>query len=73
MSLMVNDTCGIKVAPLGPQKSAEGFAAAIKRMATEPGLIDRLSVGALKRAEECTWERNAVMFADAYEKAVAHH
>ena len=70
MSLMINDACGIKVAPLGPEQSAEGFAAAIRRMATEPGLIDRLSIGALRRAEECTWEHNARMFAAAYERAV---
>ncbi len=70
MSVMVNESCGIKVAPDGPEESATGFAAAITRLATTPGEIERLSRGTLQRAAECTWEQNAIMFSDAYEQAV---
>jgi glycosyltransferase involved in cell wall biosynthesis len=66
MSLMVTESCGIKVAPNGPAASAQGFADAILRLATTPGEIERLSRGALKRASEVTWDQNAQMMAEAY-------
>jgi glycosyltransferase involved in cell wall biosynthesis len=66
MSLMVNESCGIKVAPGGPMASAQGFAQGILKLATTPGEIQRLSRGALKRASEVTWDQNAQMIAEAY-------
>jgi glycosyltransferase involved in cell wall biosynthesis len=66
MGLMVNDSCGIKVAPLGPEASAQGFAEAILKLATTEGEIERLSRGALQRASEITWDRNAQLMAEAY-------
>ena len=71
MSLMVTDDCGIKVSPNGPAASAQGFADAIKKLATMPGEVTRLSRGALKRAGECTWDVNARMFAESYWKHCA--
>jgi glycosyltransferase involved in cell wall biosynthesis len=66
MGLMVNDTCGIKVALLDPASSARGFADAIRRLATTEGEIERLSRGALLRASQITWDRNAQIMAEAY-------
>jgi glycosyltransferase involved in cell wall biosynthesis len=68
MGLMVNDTCGIKVAPNGPAASAQGFADAIRRLATVEGEVERLSRGALMRASQITWDRNAQIMAEAYWK-----
>jgi glycosyltransferase involved in cell wall biosynthesis len=66
MGLMVNDTCGIKVVPRGPAASARGFADAILKLATTEGEIERLSRGALIRAAQITWDRNAQIMAEAY-------
>ena len=68
MGLMVDETCGIKLPASGPEGSAKGFAEAIIRLATTEGEIERLSRGALRRAAEITWDRNAQIMADAYWK-----
>jgi glycosyltransferase involved in cell wall biosynthesis len=68
MGLMVDETCGIKVAALGPEASAKGFAEAIRLLATTEGEVERLSRGALRRAAEITWDRNARIMAEAYWK-----
>ncbi len=66
MGHMVTDACGIRIPADGPEASARGFAAAIRKLATTPGEIERLSRGALERAAEITWDRNAQIMAEAY-------
>jgi glycosyltransferase involved in cell wall biosynthesis len=73
MSLMVNDSCGIKVPPRGPDASARGFADAIIRLATTEGEVERLSRGALVRASQVTWDANAQMMAEAYWQHAMDH
>ncbi len=68
MGLMVNDNCGIKIPLKDPRTSVAGFVDAIRRLATTPGEIERLSRGALDRAGQITWDRNARLMAEAYWK-----
>lgn len=66
MGVAVTDECGIRV-PLGnPQTSADGFARAIREMAVDPQKVQRLSRGALARAEELSWEEKARRIAQRY-------
>jgi glycosyltransferase involved in cell wall biosynthesis len=66
----VTDDCGIRVPAHSPEQSIEGFAEAIRRLATVPGEVNRLSAGALRRADEMTWERNAQEMARTYLEVV---
>ena len=71
MGVAVNDTCGIKVPMTDPAASTAGFAAALRRLASEHGLIARLSRGALDRAAELNWDAKAALIADRYRAVVA--
>jgi glycosyltransferase involved in cell wall biosynthesis len=73
MAQFVTDECGIRVEAVSPQQSVDGFAEAIRRLATTPGLVARLSAGALRRAQEMTWERNAQIIAAAYTRVASQH
>jgi glycosyltransferase involved in cell wall biosynthesis len=66
MGLAVTDRCGIKVPLRDPRTSAEGFAAALTRLAADPLELHRLSEGALERAHELHWDHVARRIADVY-------
>jgi glycosyltransferase involved in cell wall biosynthesis len=66
MAIAINDTCGIKIPLHSPTESIKGFAAAITRLRDEPGLLSKLSKGALKRASELTWDSKAEEIARTY-------
>jgi glycosyltransferase involved in cell wall biosynthesis len=42
----------------------------MRRLATEPGLVERLSRGALKRSEELSWDNSARTIAETYWRVV---
>jgi len=55
---VVDETCGLKVPVSDPGGYADSLAAAIRRLANEPGLVTRLSAGARARVESVAlWER----------------
>jgi glycosyltransferase involved in cell wall biosynthesis len=67
MAVAITDDCGIKVPMVDPATSAAGYAAAIRRLADEPGLLERLSAGSLRRAKELTWDAIARTIAAGYD------
>ncbi len=67
MGIAVDERCGIKVPMLGPRKSIHGFAASIQSFLDDPALVERLSKGALRRAEELSWDRKVDEIASVYD------
>ena len=68
MGVAVTEDCGIKVQLKDPETSILGFKAAICGLLAHPERIEALSRGALKRAEELSWERKTRQIAAAYEQ-----
>ena len=66
MSLAINDTCGIKVPLISPEKSIEGFKNALLTIINKPELILKLKEGALRRAKELSWDSMAETIANDY-------
>ena len=67
MGMVVTEQCGFKVPMVGVKQSIQSFASAIQKIVREPGLIEKLSHGALLRAREVTWVAKAKKISDAYE------
>ena len=67
MGVAVDGRCGIKVPLCGLQTSINGFRDAIRELLEKPDMIAQLSRGALKRAEELSWDNKADIMARAYE------
>ena len=68
MRYFIDDSCGIKVPMSDFRQSVEGFAAAIRKCVQEPGLVNRLSHGALARARHLSWDAKARQIADVYDR-----
>ena len=66
MAVAVNDTCGIKVPFENPERSILGFREALDRILSNPGLVEKMSAGALRRAEELSWDAKVKEIAEAY-------
>lgn len=62
----VTERCGIKLPMRSPRESVEATAAAVRRVAHEPGLVEVLSAGALERAAELSWDRKVERIAAVY-------
>jgi glycosyltransferase involved in cell wall biosynthesis len=54
-----------------PKTSVVGFREAILRLWNEPGLLEKLSEGALARARELSWENKVEQVAAAYNEILA--
>jgi Glycosyl transferases group 1 len=67
MSLAIDESCGLKIPLADRQTSILQFADAISRLVTSPGLLNRLSEGALRRAEALSWDKLVREIARAYE------
>jgi glycosyltransferase involved in cell wall biosynthesis len=67
MSFAIDESCGFKIALVDRQTSILKFADAIARLATCPGLLNRLSVGALCRAQALSWDKLVGAIASAYD------
>lgn len=70
MAVAITPECGFPVPLSTPQGTIAGYAEAIRRLASEPGLVERLSRGALKRSEELSWDNSARIIAETYVKIV---
>jgi glycosyltransferase involved in cell wall biosynthesis len=66
MGIAVNESCGIKIPMCDPATSIEGFKNAIERFSVEPDLLEQLSLGALRRASELSWESHIDRICDSY-------
>jgi glycosyltransferase involved in cell wall biosynthesis len=73
MGAAVTSACGVKVPLLNPQASIEGFALAVRSLATDAGEFARLSAGALQRANELSWTSKARHIAAVYEQVIEAH
>lgn len=71
MGVAVTDQCGIKIPLIDPGTSIEGFRQAIERLMAEDGLVERLSAGAIARAEALSWDLMVERFAQRYSEVVA--
>lgn len=68
MGEAVTDECGIKIPFSNPETSVEFLAKALRLLLVEPGLLTRLSSGALARARELSWDGIVKRISDAYEE-----
>ena len=66
MALAIDDTCGIKVPFVCPEQSILGFRNALNQILQEPGLIQKLSEGALRRASALSWDSKVKQLAESY-------
>ena len=71
MGVVVTDACGVRVPLENPRTSIDGFAAAIRRLATDAREFARLSAGALQRANELSWHAKARHIASIYDRVIA--
>jgi len=69
MSLVVTDTCGIKVPLVSPELSISGFGCAIRSFFDKPDLLAQFSESALLRSKELTWDSIAMRISEAYTNA----
>ena len=67
---VVTETSGIKIPVKNPRLSCESFAEVIIRLALSPVLLQSLSQGALQRAREITWPKQAEIMLDCYQQAI---
>jgi glycosyltransferase involved in cell wall biosynthesis len=68
MGIAIDDRCGIKVQMDTPEKSIKGFSEAIRLLDEDRDLLKNLSQGALKRAEELSWDSIAQQIAFEYNR-----
>jgi glycosyltransferase involved in cell wall biosynthesis len=70
MGVAIDDRCGIKVPLYTLPQSKNGFTDAILKMLENPLLVRQLSDGALKRAQELSWDNIVDNMVRAYEKVI---
>ncbi|MGB3544458.1 glycosyltransferase family 4 protein [Rubrivirga sp.] len=64
--------CGVPVPVTSPEHVVEGVAQALSLVASDPALYDRLSAGAIARAEELRWTRNGAALNAIYAEVLGH-
>jgi glycosyltransferase involved in cell wall biosynthesis len=69
----VTDHNGLKVPLTTPAATVDGFAAAVRALAGDGALRERLSRGALATAAGQTWERRALRMSEFYREVVRAH
>jgi glycosyltransferase involved in cell wall biosynthesis len=70
MAVAVDARSGVKVPFENPERSIQGFREAIEGLLRDPGLVERLSEGALGRALELSWDVKVKEIAEAYVRCV---
>jgi glycosyltransferase involved in cell wall biosynthesis len=71
MGTAVTADCGVKVPLRDPRTSVDGFRAAIRRLASDALEFGRLSEGALRRAEQLSWDAKVREIANTYDRVIA--
>lgn len=70
MGIAVNETCGIKVPLISPERSIHGFHDAMTSLILKQDLLASLKKGALNRSEELSWDNMAKTIAYDYRMVV---
>ncbi|MEJ5366525.1 MAG: glycosyltransferase [Desulfosoma sp.] len=74
---VVDESCGIRVPVTRPSQTIEALARAVRTLAEDEGLRQRLAGGALARARDFSWDRKAEVVNEIYRKrfheAAARH
>ena len=70
MSTAVTNDCGVRVPLANSASSITGFAAAIRRLATDAAELRRLSRGALARSVELSWDGQVDQIVAGYERVL---
>lgn len=71
MGVAVTADCGVKVPMESPDASVRGFGDALRRLASDGARLSRLSAGALRRADELSWDEKARRIAATYERVIS--
>jgi glycosyltransferase involved in cell wall biosynthesis len=71
LSGAIDESCGIKIPLRDAQSSIQGFANAIAKVVNTPGLLERLSAGALARAQKLSWDAKVEELAQVYDTILA--
>ena len=66
MSSVVNEQCGRLIPLATPEQSIRAFANAMQELAKNSAELEKLSSGALARAEELSWDSKAAIMRDYY-------
>jgi len=66
MSIVVNDSCGIKIPLISPTKSIKKFSNAITQLYGNKTMLAELKNGARLRSEELSWDKMAETIANDY-------
>ncbi len=70
MAEFVTPACGIKLPVTHPSDVSKRFARALERLARDPALVAHLSRGARARAKQYSWESQAALMFDEYDRAI---
>ena len=68
MSIVINESCGIKIPLVSFEESVVGFRNAIHKLITESNLLAQLKKGAIARTKEISWDKMAETIANDYLK-----
>lgn len=66
---IMNKECGILIPVNNPKEAILNFTSAIRKIVNEPLVLEKLSRGALQRADEFTIDAQSEILLDAYRKA----
>jgi glycosyltransferase involved in cell wall biosynthesis len=66
MAVAVDETCGIKVPFVNPDRSIQGFRDALDSFLRNPEKVERLSEGALRRVSLLSWDAKVKEIAQSY-------
>lgn len=66
---VMNERCAIAVPVSSPAAAIEGFRDAVARLAADRELLQSLSEGAVRRAEDFAWDRQWNVFREIYHRA----
>ena len=70
---IVTDECGIRIPVNNPRQVAIGFATAIERLWHYESYRQNLASGAIRRAQQYSWEKKAESVNGVYERAVTSY
>jgi glycosyltransferase involved in cell wall biosynthesis len=71
MAVAITDACGIKMRMESPQASIDQLASILLRIRKDPGIVERLSAGAIERARQLSWDALVQRLAEAYDEAAS--
>jgi len=70
---VVDGSCGIKIPMNSPEGLIRGMHEAIQQLGADEALRQSLGQGALRRADEFSWQKKQALLGEIYRKAVSGH